>query len=190
MENENNFNEENDEETVENEKASFEENLNSKLDSNIEATRAVFVRIGALENELANVNVSLNALNKTANTMKTLAIALILVFILTAVASTYYNSIKQQKKVLCISLESDIDKSDKSDIIQVKNALENGGTIRIENSNDGYSDAFGETYKDFGAKDGKGYLWTSGAVINYIASKGWTFVQATTFGDSVLYFTK
>ena len=107
MENENNFNEENDEETVENEKASFEENLNSKLDSNIEATRAVFVRIGALENELANVNASLNALNKTANTMKTLAIALILVFILTAVASTYYNSIKQQKKVLCISLESE-----------------------------------------------------------------------------------
>ena len=94
-------------------------------------------------------------------------------------------------RVLLVSMEDDISISKASDITQVKNALSNGGTIRIKDSNDGYESAFGHDYEKYGATNSSGNYWTKGAVLNYIASRGWTLIQAPSSGLShTFYFIK
>ena len=92
------------------------------------------------------------------------------------------------KRVLVVTIESELSDSNRSDKTQVKNALDNGGMIRIKASNDGYEYSFGSTYKQYGAANSSNNIWTLGAVLNYIASRGWTFVQAPTTGLSEYYY--
>lgn len=85
--------------------------------------------------------------------------------------------IDSSHRVLVLSIEDDITQSESSDVTQVINALINGGQIRVGNSNNSFDAAFGSEYQNYGATNIKGSFWTRGAVLNYIASRGWTLVQ-------------
>ena len=94
-------------------------------------------------------------------------------------------------RVLIVSLENGLSYSDRSDKTQVKNALEDGGMVRIRPTNDDITYSVGYDYKYYGAGDAKGSIWTIGALLNYIASRGWTLVQAPSTGlSSDYYFIK
>ena len=97
-------------------------------------------------------------------------------------------SMDSTKRVLTVCIESDILDSNRSDKTQVSNALNDGGMIRLKATNDGYEYSLGSTYKQYGATNSTGGFWTLGAVLNYIASRGWTFVQAPTSGLSDYYY--
>lgn len=100
-------------------------------------------------------------------------------------------SFSSSHRVLLVNMEDDISISKASDSVQVKNGLNNGGTIRIKDSNDGYEKAFGKAYVAYGAEDSSGSLWTKGAVLNYISSHGWKLIQAPSSGFSdTYYFTR
>ena len=94
-------------------------------------------------------------------------------------------------RVLIVSLEDDLSDSDRSDKTQVKNALEDGGMVRIRQTNEDIEYSVGSSYKYYGAGDSDGTFWTTGALLNYIASRGWTFVQAPSSGlTNEYYFVK
>lgn len=92
-------------------------------------------------------------------------------------------------KILIIDVLRDTVSEDSlSDSTQVSNALENGGMIQIKIDNDWLEDTFGYGYGYYGAADSDGYHYTLGAVMNYVASCGWTFVQAPSSGLSTTYY--
>ena len=91
-------------------------------------------------------------------------------------------------RVLIVSLEDDLPDSKRSDKTQVKNALEDGGMVRIRPNNDDITYSVGNDYIYYGAIDSDGTYWTTGALMNYIASRGWTFVQAPTSGLTDNYY--
>ena len=92
-------------------------------------------------------------------------------------------------KILIIDVLRDIVSEDSlSDSTQVSNALEDGGMIQIKIDNDWLEDTFGYGYAYYGASDSEGYHYTLGAVMNYVASQGWTFVQAPSSGLSTTYY--
>ena len=92
-------------------------------------------------------------------------------------------------KILIIDVLRDtVNEDSLSDSTQVRNALEDGGMIRIKIDNDWLDDAFGSTYSRYGASDSEGYHYTLGALLNYVASQGWTFVQAPSSGLSTSYY--
>ena len=97
-------------------------------------------------------------------------------------------TIDSVKRVLVVTIESDLSDSNRSSTTQVKNAFADGGMIRIKSSNDGFDYSLGSAYKQYGATDASGSFWSLGAVLNYIASRGWTFVQAPTTGLSDYYY--
>lgn len=121
--------------------------------------------------------------------------AIIVLLILSLISNfiIYYISrpespVPPQHRVLIISIEKDIKDSDCSDTTQVENGLYSGGYIRIKHSNDGYKAAFGDRYLSYGAENSSGYMWTLGAVLNYVSSYGWTLVQAPNSGLSDQYY--
>ena len=101
---------------------------------------------------------------------------------------TVADNTEKPTRILVLSLENDISDDDVSDKTQVDNALSNGGMIRIDNTNEGYESAFGTVYKSYGASNASNYMWTWGAVMNYIASKGWKLVQSPSSGLSSYYY--
>ena len=98
------------------------------------------------------------------------------------------DSMDSTKRVLAVCIESDISDSNRSDKTQVTNALNDGGMIRLKASNEGYEYSLGTAFKQYGASNASGSFWTLGAVLNYIASRGWTFVQGPSSGLSDYYF--
>ena len=97
-------------------------------------------------------------------------------------------NIDSSHRVLLLTMEDKISNKDASDDVQVKNALKNGGTIRVKDSNEGYQNAFGYEYERYGAVNSSGTYWTKGAVLNYIASRGWTLIQAPSSGLTTTYY--
>ena len=92
-------------------------------------------------------------------------------------------------KILIIDVLRDtVNEDSLSDSTQVRNALEDGGMIRIKIDNDWLDDVFGSAYSRYGASDSEGYHYTLGALLNYVASQGWTFVQAPSSGLSTSYY--
>lgn len=92
-------------------------------------------------------------------------------------------------KILIIDVLRDTVSEDSlSDSTQVNNALEDGGMIQIKIDNDWLEDTFGYGYGYYGAANSDGYHYTLGAVMNYVASRGWTFVQAPSSGLSTTYY--
>ncbi|MBR0318566.1 MAG: hypothetical protein IJQ86_04680 [Spirochaetia bacterium] len=98
------------------------------------------------------------------------------------------NGIDSTHRVLLLTMEDNISSKDASDDIQVNNALKNGGTVRVKDSNEGYQKAFGYEYERYGAINSSGTYWTKGAVLNYIASRGWTLIQAPSTGLTDMYY--
>ena len=93
-------------------------------------------------------------------------------------------AIVSQNRVLIVDIEKDPD--EKSDFFQVKNALKNGGQICFDAED--YEGSLGKDYKAYGASDLNGYYYTRGAVLNYIASCGWTLLQSPSTGITTTYY--
>ncbi|MFA5546430.1 MAG: hypothetical protein WDA14_12345 [Sphaerochaetaceae bacterium] len=90
-------------------------------------------------------------------------------------------------RVLLVGIGSD--DSDLSDETQVKNALSNGGMVQLSMSKDTLKDVLSsDVYGYYGASDSEGYYYTLGALLNYIASRGWTLIQAPSTGLSDEYY--
>lgn len=101
------------------------------------------------------------------------------------------DAVDSTHRVLIVSLESNLSNSDRSDKTQVRNALSGGGKIRIKPTNEDIEYSFGTDYCYYGAGNSDGTFWTTGALLNYIASRGWTFVQAPSSGlTNEYYFVK
>ena len=103
--------------------------------------------------------------------------------------NNYNEYIDSNHRVLVLFLETNIKDSENSDKTQISNALNNGGAIRI-----GIKDCdkiFEAEYQRYGATDSNKQFWTLGAILNYIASRGWKMVQADsdTF-TKTYYFSK
>lgn len=107
------------------------------------------------------------------------------------VSDSYRVLDSNENKMLIVMMENNLSSENRSDKTQVQNALKYGGQIRIGSSNDDFELSIGDAYHAYGASNSKGYYYTNGAVLNYIASKGWTFVQAeSSLGSTTYYFTK
>ena len=101
------------------------------------------------------------------------------------------SDLSEEYRILTVSFSSFSEEVERSDCIQVENALKYGGQIIVLNENDGYEYAFGREYERYGALNGSNMYYTRGAVLNYIASKGWNLVEAPTTGLSDnFYFSK
>lgn len=101
-------------------------------------------------------------------------------------------SIDATPAVLILYCESDYASDDDlSDTTQIRNALADGGMISVKIDNDWLRTNFGAEYTHYGASNADGYHYTLGALLNYIASQGWTLVQAPSSGLSeYFYFTR
>ncbi|MDD7452049.1 MAG: hypothetical protein PUK76_13495 [Treponema sp.] len=94
-------------------------------------------------------------------------------------------------RILIVSMESNLSDSERSDRTQVRNALDSGGMIRIRLGNDDIEYSMGTSFKAYGADNADGEFWTVGGLLNYIASRGWTLVQAPSSGPTdEFYFIK
>ena len=87
--------------------------------------------------------------------------------------------------VLVIEKTNDVEESELSDIIQITNAIKNGGLIKIKSESDWISSHFPSEYIRYGAMNNDGAMWTEGAYLNYIAHKGWQLIDAE---NDMLYF--
>ena len=93
---------------------------------------------------------------------------------------------KSQRRVLSVEIDSDIGKDKLSDSTQIKNAIENGGTMRVDPSDvDPYLD---KKIGDFAALDDNEHYWVNGAILNYLASEGWELVQGPSSGLAMDYY--
>lgn len=99
-------------------------------------------------------------------------------------------SMDSSNRVLLVHILSE--DSEFSDVTQVKNALSNGGMIQLELSVESLEKALGsEQYGVYGASNSDGYHYILGALLNYIASRGWSLIQAPTSGlANQYYFTR
>lgn len=79
-----------------------------------------------------------------------------------------------------------------SDSTQGKNVINQGGTIILKDfDSDSIEAIFGENWNSYGGADANGYHFLDGALLNYIASKGWNLIQAPNTGlGNTYYFTK
>lgn len=99
--------------------------------------------------------------------------------------------IESTNKILILNISDSA--TDVSDSTQVKNALNSGGQIIIQDTDSKtFEEAFSSiSWKSYGANNSKGYMFTRGALLNYIASRGWKLIQAPSTGlSAVYYFTK
>ena len=96
-------------------------------------------------------------------------------------------SIDSSNRVLVVYINND--SSDQSDMTQIKNAFNNGGMIKLDPNN--ISTELKWQMESYGASDSDGMYWVTGAVLNYVASRGWNLVQAPTTGlVNCYYFAK
>lgn len=77
-----------------------------------------------------------------------------------------------------------------SDSTQFKNALADGGQIIINDSNaETMDECIGfKEWRAYGASNKENYLYLNGALLNYIASRGWNLIQAPSTGISSAYY--
>lgn len=96
-------------------------------------------------------------------------------------------SMDSSNRVLLVHIVSE--DSEYSDATQVKNGLSNGGMIQLELSAEALEKALGsELYRSYGASNSDGYHYILGALLNYIASRGWSLIQAPTSGLAPQYY--
>ena len=144
--------------------------------------------IEALRNEIVDSNRKLKCL---------IALVVLLIVLCGYLCYVVFRStnstgvIDSNHRVLIVSLENGLSDSYRSDKTQMKNALEDGGMVRIRPTNEDIIYSVGIDYLDYGASDSDGNYWTIGALLNYIASRGWTLVQTPSTGlSSDYYFIK
>ncbi len=121
---------------------------------------------------------------------KLFAVVLVLLFIIIAGEGAYlcylvyengYTSTSvYESKLLIVSEESSYaDDEDLSDATQIRNAIRDGGQIFIKLDNDWLGENFPSEYKSYGAANEENMMWTRGAYLNYIASRGWILSEVS-----------
>ena len=98
------------------------------------------------------------------------------------------DKLDSSNRVLVIELREDLAEADISDEKQVRNALKNGGMIRLNISDLGSS--LKSKIEPYAASNSDNRYWILGAFLNYISSEGWELTQAPTTGLSQLYYFK
>ena len=99
-----------------------------------------------------------------------------------------FEFMESSNRVLVVYMNSD-DSSDSSDMLQIKNAFSNGGMIKIDPGN--INSELKSQIEAYGAYNADSMYWVTGAILNYIASRGWKLVQAPTTGlVNCYYFVK
>ncbi|MCK9482301.1 MAG: hypothetical protein M0R38_11140 [Bacteroidia bacterium] len=133
--------------------------------------------------------------NKTKLTGVTLLLLLIAIALGYLSFNTYRENnasklIDSTRRVLMVSLTNNYDEI--SDEKQVGNALLNGGMIQLQIDGEALLESFGNTnYKQYGASGSSGKFYIMGAMLNYIASRGWTLIQSSTsILNNEYYFIK
>lgn len=100
-----------------------------------------------------------------------------------------FEEMQAERKTLMVLLDDSLTGDELSDSVQISNALENGGLIRIsmDEMNENLHNKIGE----YGAYDVSGSYYVFGALINYISSEGWKLEQAPSSGlSNYFYFSK
>ena len=96
------------------------------------------------------------------------------------------DGLDSSNRVLVVEINNDLSESEKSDNKQINEALANGGMIRISTNN--INSTLKSKIERYGATNSGGSYWVLGALLNYIASEGWTFVQGPSSGLSQNYY--
>ncbi len=97
-----------------------------------------------------------------------------------------HRQVHKYGELLYVSIASDYD-NNTSDIEQVDKALRDGGMIKIKANSNFISNVMPGA-QSYGASNSSGSYYIYGAIINYIASRGWTLVSAD--GQDDLYFVR
>lgn len=152
-------------------------------------------RLDAALDELTKSRKELVRTRKALSTLVTFLVILCLI-VGAAIFLEHFNGmglVKSNHRVLVLTVLNDSkDKdSDFSDSVQIKNALNNGGLIRVDLSEDNLFQSFDRrTIQTYAALDENGSYWPLGALLNYIASNGWTLVEAPDNVILTYYFVK
>ena len=128
-----------------------------------------------------------------AFTIEIIAICIIYLSVSNHLKSNSLLNFESTRRILTVFIINDDDdeteENDVSDITQISNALQNGGGVHINIGN--MDSDFKETISSYAAYDADGRYYVLGAVLNYIASKGWELVQGPSTGlSSIYYFIK
>ncbi len=94
--------------------------------------------------------------------------------------------LNQQTQLLIVEINADLTNDQISDSTQIKNALKNGGQIRL--NMDSLDSSIDSAIGNYGASDAEGNYWVFGALMNYISNQGWELVQAPSSGLSDEYY--
>ena len=89
-------------------------------------------------------------------------------------------------RVLVVEINNSLSEEDVSDNTQRKNALANGGMIRLNSEN--LDSSFKIALEPYAAQNASGYYWVLGSSLNYISSEGWQLVQGPSSGLSNMFF--
>lgn len=96
------------------------------------------------------------------------------------------DSLDSSNRVLVVQIDDDLKASELSDDEQIKNALKNGGMIRIKISD--MDSSLKQKIERYAAIGSDRNYWVIGALLNYLASEGWELTQAPTTGLTQMYY--
>lgn len=96
------------------------------------------------------------------------------------------DSLDSSNRVLVVQIDDDLKSDDLSDDVQIKNALKNGGMIRMKTID--IDRSLKQKIDRYAATGSDGNYWVIGALLNYLASEGWELTQAPTTGLSPMYY--
>ncbi len=144
--------------------------------------------LSMLDNEEKSKEFIKSKIGFIAFTIEIIAICIIYLSVSNHLKSNPLFNFDSTRKILTVSIINDDNKEvdEISDITQIINALQNGGAmyLNIENMD---SD-FKEIISSYGACNADGMYYVQGALLNYIASKGWELVQGPSTGLSSTYY--
>ena len=138
--------------------------------------------------------------SQTPEPVKMPSLKFIKVMLLLIAIGTLWIGLQTSSRVLVVEISASVSQNtettgwaklfsgETSDRTQVRNALRNGGLIKLGNSSESYASLLGDDYYDYGARNSDNYFFISGAALNCIASRGWTLVQAPETGTIGFYY--
>ena len=148
--------------------------------------------LSMLDNEEKSKEFIKSKIGFIAFTIEIIAICIIYLSVSNHLKSNSLLNFESTRRILTVFIINDDDETeenDVSDITQISNALQNGGGVHINIGN--MDSDFKETISSYAAYDADGRYYVLGAVLNYIASKGWELVQGPSTGlSSIYYFIK
>lgn len=74
--------------------------------------------------------------------------------------------------ILVVHLNSD----ERSDAVQIENAVDKGGQLSLDKESIPVMDEIGPDVEGYGALNSQGSYYVNGAILNWVADKGWRLV--------------